>query len=528
MKNTLLSIWVIAVLLIFVFESCKQREEQLGLFVPKDATSVIVVDTKAITDKIASSGITIDSLANLFNKTGDHVSWNDIKNSGIDLQKPCIFFNEETNSVQSGKTNTSGFIAAIEDKTKLENFFKKQIADAGVKADKNYRYMNVDGGYVAGWNDKVLIISGAVSGQENNPDDLLAQQQLSTLFTQSESNSVVSISEFNDMLEKKGDVHFWSNASGKLNALPMMGMTKIGDLFKDTYTAGTVDFENGKLIATSESHINSTLSGIINKYPSQTVDKDMITSYPGEISGFGIVSFNPKVLLDILHYLGFDMMANNYSAEVGFDLNDVMNAFSGDIAFVMSGLFTKDNDLPGMGNMSNKGQYILNMRIGDKAAFDKVMAGLTNKNILSKNGDQYQLGVAGGHNFVIETTGDALLIGSSDELIKSYESGKSKTNLPGDIEKEINNKSSALYVDIAAILNSANPTDTSDVKVLDQAKATFKNVIATSDKGDGKTITGNLEVNFINQNENSLASLAKFVAVARNNETKYRKLYPPI
>jgi hypothetical protein len=168
------------------------------------------------------------------------------------------------------------------------------------------------------------------------------------------------------------------------------------------------------------------------------------------------------------------------------------------------------------------------MRIGDKAAFDKVMTGLINKNILSKNGDQYQLGVAGGHDFVIETTGDALLIGSSDALIKSYESGKSKINLPGDIEKEINDKSSAIYLDVPSVLNNINITDTSDIKVLNQAKATFKNLIATSDKGDGKTISGNFELNFMDQNENSLASLAKFMAVAHNKETKYNRLSPPI
>jgi hypothetical protein len=332
------------------------------------------------------------------------------------------------------------------------------------------------------------------------------------------------------MLKKKGDIHFWSNASGKLTALPMMGMTKIGDLFKDTYTDGTLDFENGKMVATSETHINHTLSDIINKYPSAGIDKDMITSYPNSINGFGIISFNPKVLLDILHYLGFDMMVDSYATQLGFDMNDVMNAFSGDICIVASNFFMNENNLPGTDNMntSGKGDYILNLRMGDKAAFDKVMTGLTNKNILSKNGDQYQLGMAGGHDFVIETTGDALLIGSSDELIKSYESGKSKTNLPGDVEKEINNKSAALYIDINSMLKNSNAKDTIDVKILNVAKETFKNFIATSDKGDGKTITSNLELNFINQNENSLASLAKFVAVARKKDLKYKKLSPPI
>ena len=106
--------------------------------------------------------------------------------------------------------------------------------------------------------------------------------------------------------------------------------------------------------------------------------------------------------------------------------------------------------LPGVNSKRPGGEFLVNIAIGDKAAFDKVMKGLVNKNILSKNGDQYQLGFFGGHDFVIETTNNNLFIASDDALVKAYEAGNNKSALTNDVEKEIDDKSMAMYVDIAA------------------------------------------------------------------------------
>ncbi|HEY2725833.1 MAG TPA: DUF4836 family protein, partial [Parafilimonas sp.] len=268
-----------AVLCAFLFAlvSCKQHELQLALFVPKDATSVIVVDTKAITDKINSSGITLDSLANLFNKNENDLHWSDIENSGVNLDKPCFVFSRELNSMQTGKTSSTGFIAEVKDKSALESFLEKQANNTAVKSDNKYHYLDLGNGFVAGWNNEVLIISGVIMGTNKTADETQSHQQLTTLFTQTKPNSIASADGFDDMLDKKGDIKFWSNASGKLTALPMMGMTKIGDLFQGTYTTGSIDFEDGKIVASASSNINKTLSDILNKYPSKEIDKDMIT-----------------------------------------------------------------------------------------------------------------------------------------------------------------------------------------------------------------------------------------------------------
>jgi hypothetical protein len=131
------------------------------------------------------------------------------------------------------------------------------------------------------------------------------------------------------------------------------------------------------------------------------------------------------------------------------------------------------------------------------------------------------LGFFGGHNFVIETTNSNLFIASDDALIKAYEGSTKNSALAGDVEKEIDDKSAAMYVDIAGMLRKAN-ADTTSSKTAQTAQATFKSFIASTDKSDGKSITGNLELNFVNANENSLASLVKFMMVAHEESLNKR------
>jgi hypothetical protein len=526
MKNKFLHL-ASTCLLIIAFAACKNSVPQLALYVPKDASFVLTIDPKSIMDKISSSGITIDSLAKLFsNKTDTYaLQWDDIKNSGIDMSEPMYVFSKQANSMQTGSTTSSGVIAKVEDAAKLEAFLKKEKVGKDVLSGDKYKYISLGDDFVAGWTDKIFIIS-SVKGGNNAPgtystgEGTLSQQQLTALFGQNESASIASADGFKDMLSKKGDIHFYTNSYSNLSANPMLGMSKLSTLVEGSYTDGAINFDNGKIVASAETHNGKALSDILNKYPSKEIDKSMVTKFPGNVTGFGIISFNPKVIVDVLHYAGFDVMINNYASQMGFNLNDVVNAFSGDIAFIASNINIKQNTLPdnnGM-NAAEKNKYLLVMRIGDKAAFDKVMTALVNKNILSKNGDTYQLGISGGHDFAIETTGAELVIGSNDDLIKKYESGSGKANLPGNVEKEMDDKSMTIYVDINGIFKNIDLSDSSGKKALTFAQQTFKDFIATSDKTSNKNVQGNMTLDFVNANENSLASITKFIAVAHDEE----------
>lgn len=531
MKNKFLPVVIVSIALL-VFDSCKEEAHRLALYIPKDASSVFTVDIAAIKNKIVSSGITIDSLANLFSEhnSKNDLKWNDIENSGIDLTRTIYIFSKETNSIQQGKTRSGGLIAEVNDAQKLESFLKKQNA-AAVSSGGSYKYMLIDDNAVAGWTDEVLIISTVNSTEHMANDDTLSQQQLAALFAQKESGSLASFNGFKDIMAKPGDIHFYTNTSAGLNAAVIPGMSQLNTLLEDSYSEGVINFEKGKIVATGETHYNKTIASMVDKNPPKQIKIDMIKKYPGTLTGFGVISFDPKLLIEILHYLGFDAMADSFASSIGFTTNDVVNAFSGDIAI----MFSSRADQATKEFRPNISGFLLNVGIGDRTAFDKVFTGLLNKELLTKKGDTYQLGLAGGHGFVIGTGNNSLLVASSDELIKSYQSSSSNAaTLPEGIEKQINNKSMALYIDINKLMQNkpgkdisagTYGTDTSYTNnVAKAAQETFKNFIASAYKDDGKTFKSNFELNFVNANENSLASLTKFIAIA-HKENEKRKVY---
>lgn len=529
MKNKFLPAVMVS-LVWLVFASCKEETHRLELYIPKDASSVFTVDVAAIKNKIVSSGITIDSLANLFSEHNNKndLKWNDIENSGIDLAQTIYIFSKETNSIQQGKTRSGGLVAEVSDAKKLESFLKKQSA-AAVSSGTGYKYILIDDNAVAGWTDDVLIISTVNSVEHMANDDTLSQQQLTALFAQKESGSLASFDGFNDIMAKPGDIHFYTNTSAGLNAAAIPGMSQLNTLLEDSYSEGVVNFEKGKIEATGETHYNKIIANMVDKNPPGQIKMDMIKKYPGTLTGFGVVSFNPKLLIEILHYLGFDVMADSFASSIGFTTNDVINAFSGDIAV----MFSSRADQATKEFRPNISGFLLNLGIGDRAAFDKVFTGLLNKELLTKKGGTYQLGLAGGHGFVIGTGNNNLLIASSDGLISSYQSSSSNTaTLPGGIEKQINNKSMALYIDLNKLTQNKPGKDTSNKtyqadasytnNVAKAAQETFKNFIASAYKDNGKTFKSNFELNFVNANENSLANLTKFIVIAHEENEKHK------
>ena len=83
----------------------------------------------------------------------------------------------------------------------------------------------------------------------------------------------------------------------------------------------------------------------------------------------------------------------------------------------------------------------------------------------------------------------------------------------------------AMYVDVNGLLKNFNVHDSSGKAVLQNAQSTFKNFIYTADKTSGQTFTGNAEINFINTNQNSLASIIKFISIIHQQHLMHKKRF---
>jgi hypothetical protein len=151
------------------------------------------------------------------------------------------------------------------------------------------------------------------------------------------------------------------------------------------------------------------------------------------------------------------------------------------------------------------------------------MAELIDKDLLEKKGDEYipkgpsamDTSIA----FGIDDKG--VIVASSKSLIQQYKSGSGKINLPDDVKKNINGKVISLYADIQSILSAQLSSDR-DGFSLTRAKQTFKDFSGVHDKLKDNFLFSNYRLRTMNEQENSLVTLLKFISDVAANEAATR------
>jgi hypothetical protein len=513
----------------FIATSCKKPTDQIK-YIPKDAGFVFDLNWKSLSEKASKANINWDSILRSTREPDSSIAkakkrFDDFVHSGIDTEKNIFIFIKTGGSIMSGQSTTVGVVASLKNITSFEAYIKKQEGVSEIKKESNFSYVAFSNDNLfVGWNDDIAILSGTeekrkypdssgTSSSKNSP-----QQALAPLFNLKEE-SVASIPEFKDLMNEKADMLFWSNSASMFNSVPMLGMTKIADLFKNSYGAGTVNFENGKVTAHFKSYCSKDLADILNKYKSSAADMNMVTRYPFPASGYIVFNFNPQIITEIIRFGGLESTVNQYLQRQGLTLDDITKAFKGDFAIVFSDLGTKEKE---NGGRRPTAKLLFNATIGDKGAYDKIVSKLADQGLMEMQNGQY-VPKAMGDEFAYNMNGKNLIIATGNDLMQQYLSGKGNAAIPTDVANKSKGKTFALYFDINKILESFS-TDTSS-KSMQAAKATFNNVIATRENFNGKYVASDFELTTMNNSENSLAALIKFfVSASKQIEQESKKL----
>lgn len=502
-------------LLFIVFiSSCTSSTPKQTKYIPKDASVVFSINPKKLSDKLSDSKISLDSLMrSAFSEdTAMALTANDIATSGIDVSKDIFLFVNQSGSIMSGSTVTTGVVAVLDKTSDFEAFLKKKTPGAQIKKEKDFSYATVKGSSAIGWTDDIVIMSN-VSGYnmqtgEQTGNAEAAHQQLVTLFAQKEEASLASVKQFKDANDGKADMFFWSNSNGALSSIPMIGMSKASDLFKDTYTAGNINFKSGEVEMDMKSYPNEAFKDTLKKYAGPKVDMDLLNKYPGAVNSFALFSFDPKIIVAILNFAGVSQTADQFLANLGFTLDDITQAFKGDFAVIVSNVNqAPPGDTPGS---KVNAKIVIDAAIGNKASYDKIVAALAKKGLMVQKGNQYvPQFMADDAGMNMYTDAKNIVISTDAALLQQYVGGSGKATLPSGVGDKVKGTSVAFYVDIASILNSM-PVDSSATGMIDNAKQTFKDVILTSDNYSSNSISGHGELHTVNEKENSLATLAKY------------------
>src|SRR6266487_4039647 len=396
------------VAIFLVATSCKKAVPDQTKYIPKDALFVFDLNWKSLSGKTAKENINWDSLFRSSINPGDDSSivkakkrFTEFMHSGIDTEKNVFVFVKTGGSMMSGQSTTGGVVAAIKNAAAFETYIKNQEGASEIKKGSNFSYaaFSNDNLFI-GWNKDIAILSGTesktrryldTSGNTSNTSS--SEQTLATLFNQKEEESVASIPEFRDLMSEKADMLFWSNSGSMFNSIPILGMTKIADLFKNSYGTGTVNFEDGKVTGNFKSYSSKELADILKKYAGPTVNMDMVNKYPLPVCGYALFSFNPQMIAEIIKFAGLESTVNQYLQKQDLSLNDLLRAFKGDFAIVFSdpGMTDKEYEYNGMKYHSKRPsvKLVFNATIGDKAAYDKIVSKLADQGLMEMQNGQY-------------------------------------------------------------------------------------------------------------------------------------------
>ncbi|HNP21315.1 MAG TPA: DUF4836 family protein [Panacibacter sp.] len=533
MKKLLRYTLLFAAILLFA-TSCKKSVPDQVKYIPKDAMFILDLDWKSLSDKAAKGNINWDSLFKSANVTSDTEfafvkgKIDEFMKSGIDESANVFLFIKTGGSIMTGQSTSAGAVVAMKDAGMFESYIKKQPGIGEVKKGSDYSYVALQGDLFVGWNKDVAILTSADmnTGQDGSeaPDP---KKSLDALFGLKEETSVASIPEFVDLLAEKGDMLFFSNSTGALNTLPLLGMTKFADLLKDSYGAGVINFEDGKVNANFKSYSGKDLADIWKKYAGPTVDMGMVSQYPLPVEGYAAFSFNPQIITEMIKYGGFESTVNDFVSKEGFTTDDIVKAFKGDFAIIFSDIAVteKETEYEGIKFKSKQptAKLLFNAKIGDKVAFDKIMKKLVEEGLLTeKNGQYVPAGDSFGYSLNIDSKN--LVIANDSTLLQQYLAGKGNAAIPAAVADKSKGKSFAFYVDINKILQ-AMPEDSSARAAVDAAKAAFKDATATAENFNGKFVGSSMELATMQPSENSFVTLVKFFSsVARQIQREEERL----
>ena len=226
--------------------------------------------------------------------------------------------------------------------------------------------------------------------------------------------------------------------------------------------------------------------------------------------------FNPMGIKTLHDTMGMAPLANMALNEMGLNLDDILNAFTGDFLFTISDFTVQTKNLAANvgGSAINytspepSMKAFLSFKIKDQAAFGKLMQIATGRELLQTTGpDPYLIG----SGVSMTKKNDYVAVTNDNGAATAFASGATAAKF--DIPKEVKSNPYGLYIDIKNSIQSL-PLDLlygkEDTAVFHDGKKLLESVISYGGKVEGDHSSFHFELNFQNKDENSLLQLINF------------------
>lgn len=514
--------------LILILSSCSKVDKN-AMLVPKDAAFAVHLNTNSLSKKLSWDEIKQTTWFSKMHRSAEDSLAQKLldnpDNSGMKTDAGFAIFAKRATS-QKGYFGVAG---SIKDEAAFEAFNKKISNNAATTNANNLKSIRFDEKGVVSWNSEKFLYLMDVpfadfsrsfiptmpdSTGENfdrpEPAPLDLQSIAGRIFNYKNDSLLVSDDRFSSLIKEDGDVHFWFNAEaayGSGTSLGFMSMLKMDVYFKEAVTASTLKFDNGKINVHSRTYANKEMRELFKRYGGSNINTDLIKRIPSDnVLGVIAVNYKPEGLKELMKLGGFDGMLNQFLAEMKITFEDFIAANKGEMLLAVTDFSMKEKAISlgeGMDSFRTRVpdvNILFANAIGDRAAFDKLIA--AGKAVTEREGTP--------PGVFYNVSNELFVVGNKQETIDAYLKGGSRDF---NFISKINGHPFGMYLDLNKIIASASADvkDSTGRQIADASIQTWKDIVATGGEFKNDAMEANYEVNFVDQNTNSLKQLNAYV-----------------
>lgn len=529
--NRFFSQLAVLALVLITFSSCSSTPDAP---IPSNAAFVLHINGESLNEKLPWSEVKESQWFKLASAEagGDSLAkvlMNDPAQSGIDIKSDAWVF-----VANRGKGAYAAFSCTLSDAKKLESLIKTANPQAKIQQKESTSYIG-EGNTLMSWNGSRLLVLGDASDLNNTlnggssydeysesgnsnaygTDSLLAIAQ--ELYSLKSSNKLGGNSKFADLIDTKGDVHFWMNAGSLYNnsmASSLLSLSKISSLLEGNIATATIAFNDGAIQIDSKNYVGKELEALYKKYQSSNFDEEMLKNLPaGDVNMALGMNYPPEGLKAFLSLLGVDGLANTFLQESGFSIDEFIKANSGNLFFALSDfkIAKEEKTIEGFGDepytyttTEPSGKLLFGAEVKERSAFQKMMD--VAKKLLTEKGGMSEEDMT---KIPSQLKDKWFLAGNESSQINQY--GSSKTN-HAFIDR-IKGHPIGMFVNIASFIKGsmAEIGEAPLAKgIAELSLKLWKDIVLTGGEFEGGASISHITLSLGDEKTNSLKSLNQY------------------
>jgi len=530
------SLIILFIVIVAVLLGACSKVPDNARYIPDDALAVAGINMGSLSKKIAWNLITGSKLFKEIQKrmpaknAGDVIGG--IENAGLDVDNTFYVYTK-SDARFSGGNLVAGLIP-LSNAQNWETYIRQAFPGVQIQQRQGRKEAALGAGMYASWDSRLLIMINAAAVDDDEDDEEKASDnatiiaEMDKAFEVPAHNSIVHNKRFSGFEGHKYDLSFWLNYGNMVagynggNSLDVGGVSLSSAMWKDAVLMAGFEFKKGRITADVDYYLPAQVEEATRDFGEVKADDEMLNRLPKDNMDMLLsMHISPGGVKALLEKVGLFGITNVGLATQGLDVDYVLDAFTGDMAILMSD-FSLTAELKSdnfMGEMVTHKQQKAAMtmtyaiKINKKENFERLLT-FAEQGGLKKSGDGYVLPL---------TTDDSVYMMLNDQYAvisnkRGYASGFlagtfKKSKMKGSVSSAVYGQPFAMCLDIRQLFREVDPgisNSPRDSAIISESKKLLDNITLKGGKYVNNAYKFRLDINFINTDENSILELIDF------------------